>query len=77
MIWCMIYNHVDDSFFRFVLVIMEDLRDHVIMRKDLIEGKINLGAVKSVAKSSGTLHRKTHQKCLSPAQYDELIVAFT
>ena len=56
---------------------MEDLRDHVIMRKDLIDGKINLESVKNVAKSSGTLHKKTHQKCLPPAQYDELTAAFT
>ncbi|XP_072019144.1 methylthioribose kinase-like isoform X2 [Amphiura filiformis] len=58
------------------LVIMEDLHDYKTMRKALMEGEFHMEAVKKVAETMAILHRKTHRKCVSAAQFTELVNRF-
>ncbi|XP_072050441.1 methylthioribose kinase-like [Amphiura filiformis] len=58
------------------LVIMQDLHDYKIMRKALVAGEFNMVAVKRIAEATAILHRKTHQKCVSEAQFADLVSRF-
>ncbi|XP_072051517.1 methylthioribose kinase-like [Amphiura filiformis] len=58
------------------LVIMEDLRDYKTMRKALVAGEFHMGAVKKIAETMAILHRKTHRKCVSEVQFEELLNRF-
>ncbi|XP_072051516.1 methylthioribose kinase-like [Amphiura filiformis] len=58
------------------LVIMEDLHDYKTMRKALVAGEFHMGAVKKIAETVAILHRKTHRKCVSAAQFAELVNRF-
>ncbi|XP_013405105.1 uncharacterized protein LOC106169969 isoform X2 [Lingula anatina] len=53
-------------------VLMEDLRDHSIMRKELISGNINMETVKKIAYFLACVHRDTHVSKLSEAEFEKL-----
>ena len=63
-------------FLFFLLVVMEDLKGHRIMRYDLMEGKVNLEAVRCVAKFAAHIHCATLLADLSQSDQAMLLKYF-
>ncbi|XP_065832084.1 uncharacterized protein [Oscarella lobularis] len=68
--WLVSYDKIKSS------VVMEDLKGHRIMRYDLMEGKVNLEAVRCVAKFAAHIHCATLLADLSQSDQAMLLKYF-
>ena len=57
-------------------VLMEDLLEYQVLRKELIVGRVDKVAIQHAAEHLGTIHNATHVSNLNKDQFDSLLIQY-